>query len=179
MSVRASIYVDDDADASTLAMVRGGIKVEVDGVRVNQYQTEDRIDWIFDWNPGYVGEHVRSDIINFIKALTRNWTGEVGTYECVKEDIEAQNGYFLLEPISDGHLHIAFRTATLEDDNGNPSPTARSECGREVKTDELSREVLDCGREFLEQSAQLGLEPSTPPLDALSALLDDFENAID
>ena len=46
MSVRASIYVDDDADASTLAMVRGGIKVEVDGVRVNQYQTEDRIDWI-------------------------------------------------------------------------------------------------------------------------------------
>lgn len=177
MSVRASIYVDEDA--ATIAMVRGGIKIEVDGTRVNRYQTEDQIDWIFDWNPEYVGEHVRSDIINFVRALMRIQTGEVGTYECVKADIEAQIGYFLLEPLSDGHLRIAFRTATLEGNTGDLSPVPRSECGREVKTDELSREVLDCGREFLERSAQLGFEPTTSPLDGLSTMLDDFENAID
>lgn len=178
MSVRASIYVDDE-DAATIAMVRGGIKIEVDGTRVNRYQNEDQIDSIFDWNPEYVGEHVRSDIINFVRALMRIRTGEVGTYECAKADIEAQIAYFLLEPLSDSHLRIAFRTATLEDDTGDLSPAPCAECGREVKTDELSREVLDCGREFLERSAQLGFEPSTPLLDGLSALLDDFENTID
>ncbi len=154
-------------------MVRGGIKIEVESKRVNQYQNEEERDW-YDWNPEFVGDHLRSDLVNWVTALERIQMGDVDRYKRVRVDIEAMNAYFLLEPISESHLRVAFRARSREEDDPIP-PTANSARGYVVRTEQLSNEILDCGREFLEQTLQLGFFRTQPQLAAFSEMVDDFE----
>lgn len=173
MTTNVSTWVPDES-VSTVGMIRGGIKVEINGRRVNQYQKENQLDWIFDWHPEYVGEHLRSDLINFINVLSWIERGEISQYEPVKVDIEAEYAYFLLEIISESHLRLAFRT-TSQENRDNHLPDTASARGFIVDTRTFSDELLNCGRDFLEQSSLLGFNKSEPTLKSFSKLLDDFE----
>lgn len=179
MNVKASIWVDNDEDTATVAMVRGGIKIEVNSRRINQYKNEEHRDWVFEWNPEYIGEHIRSDIVNLVTAVREIQQGEVDIYEPTKVDIEAINSYFLLEPLSGDLLRIAFRTDVGLDDTEEYQPSPAAERGYVVKTDELAHEILQIGREFLGQTRQMGFDVSDSPLYAFSTILDEFESQLE
>lgn len=133
MSVMVSIHVDKEITLTSWGMIRGGLKVSVNGERISQYSNEDEETWVFDWHPEFVGDHIASNLLNFIRALISIKKRNVSFYERIEVEVEPTISYFVLEPLSEDHLRIAFQSRVHADDDLRTLPPrhliARACCG--------------------------------------------------
>lgn len=175
MTVNISIAVGRD-NPETVAMIRGGIRIKVDGVRVAQYRNEEQMEWLYDWNPEYVGEHVRSDLLNFMDALRHIKEGDETLYEPIRVDLEGVGAYFTVERVSDTKLRIAFKLSSTQEIRKGYLPPARSARGFIVKADDAYQEIISSGYQFLEFAKQFGFDEDDPLLNQFQSILLDFKS---
>jgi hypothetical protein len=158
MSFELSMFFRTDPPPQSAIMIRGGIRMSANGNRINQFNNEESIQFTHDWNPQYIGEHLRSDLVSLYKVLEAVDVGESGLYDAQTVDLTENWGYFVVEKISASHLRVAYRIGNPERLGWDHLPLKQSSVGYLVSIPEFREEVVAAGDEFLLHCQDCGVE---------------------
>lgn len=158
MGFELSVFFRSDPPPKSAAMIRGGIRMAVDGNRINRFKNESDLELTHSWNPVYIGEHLRSDLISIYDAMESIREGKSGLYEINKIDLLENWGYFIIEKISAHHVRIAYQIDKPQRIGRDHLPPESSAVGYAVDIDEFREELVRSGEEFVTCCERLGFE---------------------
>lgn len=156
MAFNMSVFVDEDPAPTMPVLMRGGIRIEVDGVRLNRYQGEEEYDWLFDWHPEYVGEHIKMDLRALMECVLQFYQDEVVLYEPQKIDLMETADAFVVERLSVGELRIAFQKASGFGPESRLPPSEVA-VGSVVTIEEFCSELLECAETVRSEAKRFGI----------------------
>ncbi|MBO4248722.1 hypothetical protein IL252_12940 [Halomicrobium sp. IBSBa] len=125
-------------------LVRGGLRITVDGQRINTYEGETDREWLFDWYPEFVGEIPLITLRELCQTVASILSDEIQLYEPQRIHLPETSDAFVCERIGDEHLRVAFQTPGREANQATPA----SACGVAVRADEFGTELRRCGDDF-------------------------------
>lgn len=142
MTLDIRLHVHDEPRPTMAVMVRGGISIRVDGVRLNRYADESSHDWLHDWYPEYVGEHLLLDLRELAECAVALARDEVELFDVRRVDLVETSDAFVLERVSSDQIRIAFQKSR---GFGRESrlPTGEAALGALVSIDEFVVETLE------------------------------------
>lgn len=160
MDIDITTTIETDPEPTMGVLVRGGLRITVDGQRLNAYVDEATGTWLRDWYPEYVGEMPLDTLGELFQTLTAILKSEQPRYEPERVLLPETSEAFVCEFLGDESLRIAFQTAR------NPGPDAdvaspQSACGVAVPVGEFATELLACGDDVLAVLDDIGLDDAT------------------
>lgn len=133
----------------------GGLKIEINGERINRYVDEDEYDWS-DWHPEYVGDDIATDLWNLITTTTEVFRDR-SLFEVMYVDFNELRSVLLLEYLGEGTVRVAFRVAEpAHAAEATLFATPESACGYPVEIDAWGQAVLRVGQRFRDELVELG-----------------------
>jgi len=141
----------------------GAIKITVGNTRLNRFQNEDEISWGM-WDPEYVGDSVALDISQLLDIAIDVHQGNIERYEVVTQLLEGFRYYFLIEPLGDTVVRLAFQTREQIDPALSvPTPSPQSARGYVVDNEDFIRALLNGYNELLSAASNYGVEHQMEP----------------
>lgn len=154
----------------------GGMKITIDGNRLNRYVDEDVREWS-DWHPEYVGDDLASDLWRLVDTTT-TVLEERSTFEEHVVDFQGLRSRLLLEHLGADAIRVAFRVAEPKHDAEDVlRATPESACGYPVASSAWGEAVLRAGGAFRDQLVELGHEDPGDE-DGYGALLADLRRQL-
>ena len=161
--VSLEIHVEEEPEPASASQIRGGLRISVDGHRLNAYRDEERHAWQ-EWEPEYAGDLLVVDLGRLYDALSAISAGETSIYETEEVRFGGTRRYLVIERLSDDLVRLAFRVYPDRDGSTDVGARLVSERGYLVGLDELVREATRCGEEVLESAAGMGHDLGDAPL---------------
>ncbi|MEZ3114640.1 hypothetical protein RYH80_01725 [Halobaculum sp. MBLA0147] len=156
--------------------LRGGIRILVDGERVNRLRDEAAHESNREWEPEYVGELVWKDIGGVVRVATRLASGECEVWEREQLDLSPGMGVFAFEPVSAQDLVVSYWIPA-----GDDIPTVTPESGRGyvVRRCQFCRSVRDTAHEYLDEVEAMGIEFGRSAFEEYRTALDELDTALE
>jgi len=163
--------------------VRGGLKITIDGVRLNQYHAEEEFGWVPEWRPEYTGELLDINLKALVRATIRVLDDDTGVYERVTSTNDPAMSTFELERLGADWLRVAFKShhlinpdsSTLDIGEGEQYAAPESARGYIVDRHAFGEAVLECARAYHEELESFSLQFGRSKLDDLIELIDDLD----
>ncbi|MEZ3114639.1 hypothetical protein RYH80_01720 [Halobaculum sp. MBLA0147] len=156
--------------------IRGGIRIDAGGTRVNRLRDEENYESNCPWQPEYVGELLTIHVSGLIDRATRLAEGAVDVGETVDVNLSPGLGTVVVEPISREELVVSYRVATGAD---MPAVVPASARGYVVRRCQFCRAVRDAAHEYVEEVEAMGLEFGRSLFDEFQQSLDDLDTALE
>lgn len=169
-----SVDTTFDEEAITPTEAYGGIRIRLDGTRLNRYVDEQRHEWS-EWNPEYVGEYLTSDLWKLIETTTAVRQDPEVYGERTVEFTELVSR-LVMERLDEGTLRIAFRTSEESDPAAKRvMAPPRCACGVPVEESAWGNAVLRAGRAVRDDLVELG---HTDLGDGFDPILEDLQRSL-
>lgn len=155
--VEIELYVSEDPRPSMAVMMRGGIKLHVDGDRLNRYSNEQNRNWLQDWQPEYSGEHVMLDLQGFLECALAVRAGDRPLFDAHVVQLHETTDVFVVEQVSKSHVRLAFQKKAGSSSEST-LPAVDVAVGHAVPIDEFVAEVLQSGESLADAATRFGLD---------------------
>lgn len=176
MDFTVDYYVDEAV--IDVADVRGGIRILVDGERLNRYQNESDYDWQLAWRPEFAGEYVHEDLNRLVNAAAAIMREEIAAGESCTARLGGFTTGFRFEICSPSDLRATFEVIS-DLTESSPVPTPESESGYVVERNEACRAVAAAAHDYLSQVRSFPLEFNRDYLEDFQRDLDSLDEALD
>ncbi len=154
------------------ADMRGGIQILINSDRLNSFIDENIVDFGQDWYPKYIGNYIRTDLVELISITTDIASGDIDIYEPIKLTFGSTIVYLLLEPVAPQQLRVAIRTRPQRLNSMNQLLVVpESARGYLVDRCTFCHAVSDAGNRYLDEINSVNLLGN-------EVLVEEFEDAV-
>lgn len=174
--VHIDLVFDEKREPSIPHLMRGGLKIEIDGSRLFEFENEEVADWS-QWAPEYLTGRISIDVVNILETARDVLDGTVGIYETTTARIEETRNYVVVEQLSKNRLRVAYHLRPSRTGERTACPVAESERGYAVDAEEFGRAALACGRQYRSRAEMLGF--GTEEISSVVETMEDLETVLD
>lgn len=156
MTIEVDLHLEHDPQPTMAILVRGGIRITIDGRRVNMYEDESDPPSIREWYPEFVGEHILLDLGDLFEFVADAITGAIDLFDPRRVFLRETSDAFVCERVGVSHVRIAFQKATgFETNSSLPTPSVA--CGFAVPVADFATELVVCGEDLRQELDRIGL----------------------
>lgn len=160
--------------------VLGGIRLCFDGNCIVGIVDEQSFDSIYEWKPHYAGQYIQTDFQRLLSRSKDLADGDVGMYEEISVPFPPGSEHFVLEPLSENHLRVAYRISqSAEAPEQSPLAVPESARGYVVDRCDFCRAVSDAAHEYVDELRSMPLEWGLGLLDEFEVALDELDEALE
>lgn len=156
--------------------VLGGLRIRVDGTRLNRYCEEASEASIHEWWPEYVGEYLQTDLVQLVERARRLAAGTHDLYDEVVCEFRPGSTVLFLEPVSLDRLRLGCRRSVPTD---RPAVVPASARGYLVDRCAFCRAVSSAANEYVEELRSMPLQWGLDLLEEFEASLDELDTVLE
>jgi len=152
--------------------ILGGVRIRIDGESIVKVVDEESVDSHYEWKPQYAGQYIQTELQRLVNEAKRIAEGKTHVYERTKVAFPPGKEYFVLEPLSENNLGVAYRIEQSSNVSGRlPMAVPDSACGYVVDRCEFCQSISDAAHEYLDELRSM-------PLEWGLGLLEEFEESL-
>lgn len=160
--------------------VMGGLRICVDDESIVKVVREEDLDSRYEWKPQYVGQYINSEFQKLVNKARNVANGKRSIYQYEIIRFSPSKVYFIVEPLSECDLRIAYRIDQSELTVDDPVLAApESACGYVVDRCEFCHAVSDAAHEYAAELRSMPLEWGFDLLDAFETSLAELDEALE